>query len=238
MKVAIISDIHGNLDALSALTESYDELWVLGDLVNYGPEPGAVVDFVRKHATMVVRGNHDDAAGLNRDPRCSAPFKRMAKETLDFTLSALSPGQRAYLASLPLELHRTIDGAEFVLCHAAPSDPLYRYVPAKSPEWENELRGLKADFLLVGHTHTPFVESVGRSLIINPGSVGQPKAGSPQACYAVWDGAVELKRIDYDLNSMLRKIDRMPVSNEVKEDLKAVLRSGGFATATQTLVHK
>jgi putative phosphoesterase len=238
MKVAIISDIHGNLDALSALTESYDEFWVLGDLVNYGPEPGAVVDFVRKHATLVVRGNHDDAVGLNRDPHCSAPFKRMAKETMDFTLSVLSPDQRAYLASLPLELRRTIDGGEFFLCHAAPSDPLYRYVPAKSPEWESELRGLKTDFLLVGHTHTPFVESVGRSLIVNPGSVGQPKTGSPQACYAVWDGGVELKRIDYDLNSALRKIDRMPVSNEVREDLKAVLRSGGFATATQSLVHK
>ena len=108
MKVAIISDIHGNLEALSALIEPYDELWVLGDLVDYGPDPGAVVDFVRSHAAVVVRGNHDDAVGWNRDPRCSAPYREMAKETMDFTLSVLSAGQRSYLANLPL-IARSLD---------------------------------------------------------------------------------------------------------------------------------
>lgn len=236
MKIAIISDIHGNFDALSTVAESYDELWVLGDLVNYGPEPGAVVDFVRAHASAVVRGNHDDAVGFNRDPRCSEPYKRMAKETMDFTLSALSAEQRAYLADLPLQLRRTVNGVEFVLCHAAPSDPLYKYVPAHAPEWQDEVAGLDSGVLLVGHTHTPFVDSVGGSMVVNPGSLGQPKTGSPRACYALWNGGVELKSIEYDLNRTLGKIDHMPVSNEVKEDLKAVLRSGGFATATRSLV--
>jgi len=72
--------------------------WV--DLVNYGPDPAAVVDFVRAHAAIVIRGNHDDAVGFDRDPRCSAPYRAMAKETMDFSLSALSAGQRDYLASL------------------------------------------------------------------------------------------------------------------------------------------
>jgi protein phosphatase len=238
MKIAIISDIHGNLEALSALTESYDELWVLGDLVNYGPDPGAVVDFVRSQATVVVRGNHDDAVGFNRDPRCSAPYRAMAQETMEFTLSALSPEQRAYLAGLPLVVNRTVDDTEFVLCHAAPSGPLYKYVPANSPEWEREMEEIDADLLLVGHTHTPFVQTVGASLVVNPGSLGQPKTGSTKASYAIWDRGVVLRSIDYEMDLTLRKIDLMPVSKEVKEDLKAVLRSGGFATASQSLVQK
>jgi putative phosphoesterase len=238
MKIAIISDIHGNLEALTALTEPYDELWVLGDLVNYGPDPGAVVDFVRSHASIVVRGNHDDAVGFNRDPRCSAPYRAMAKETMDFTLSVLSADQRAYLASLPLFVNRTVDDTEFVLCHAAPSDALYKYLPANSLEWEREMEGIDADLLLVGHTHTPFVQTVGASLVVNPGSLGQPKTGSTKASYATWDRGIILRSIDYDIDRTLRKIDRMPVSSEVKEDLKAVLRSGGFATASQSRVQK
>jgi hypothetical protein len=64
MKIAIISDIHGNFDALSALPESYDELWVLGDLVNYGPEPGAVIDHIKSNAAVIVRGNHDHSTQI------------------------------------------------------------------------------------------------------------------------------------------------------------------------------
>lgn len=238
MKIAIISDIHGNLEALEALKEPYDELWVLGDLVNYGPDPGAVVDFVRANAAVVIRGNHDDAVGFNRDPRCSVPYRAMAKETMDFTLSALSKDQRAYLASLPLVDTLAVDNTKFLLCHAAPSDPLYKYIPANSPDWDREMESRDADLLLVGHTHTPFIQTVGASLVVNPGSIGQPKTGNPKACYAIWDGGVVLREIDYEIDKTLRKIDRMPVSSGVKEDLKAVLRSGGFETASISLVRK
>lgn len=232
MKIAIISDIHGNLEALRALTESYDQLWVLGDLVNYGPDPAAVVDFVRTHAAVVVRGNHDDAVGFNRDPRCSVPYRAMADETLRFSLSALSADQRSWLASLPLVVHRTADNTEFILCHAAPSDPLYKYIPANSPDWEREMERIGADLLFVGHTHTPFVQTVGESRVVNPGSLGQPKTGKPKACYAIWDRGVVLRQIDYEIDETVQKIDKMSVSAGVKEGLKAVLRSGGLETAS------
>ena len=90
MKILIISDIHGNFDALAALQETYDELWVLGDLVNYGPDPAAVIDFVRSKATVVVCGNHDYSIGFNQDPRCSARFREMAEATRRYTNSVLS----------------------------------------------------------------------------------------------------------------------------------------------------
>lgn len=228
MRIVIVSDIHGNAESLSTLPDRYDELWVLGDLVNYGPEPGVVVDFVRAHAEIVVRGNHDDAVGFNRDPRCSPAYRQMAKETMDYTRSVLSRDQMDYLAALPLTAERTVDGMKFLLCHAAPSDPLYKYVPANSALWEDELKLISADVLFVGHTHTPFVQNVGRQVVVNPGSLGQPKTGNTQACYAIWEGGAILQSANYELDKTLRKVDRMPVSPQVRNNLKAVLRSGGL----------
>ncbi len=235
MRIAIISDIHGNMESIAAFLEQtakepYDELWVLGDLVNYGPEPGAVIDFVRSHATVVVGGNHDHAVGLDRNPCCSAPYREMAKETMKFTRAALSSDQIQYLASLPLTVERVIDGTQFVLCHAAPSDPLYKYMPANSTEWEQEIDGLGTDFLLVGHTHTPFIRGVGTSVVANPGSLGQSKTGEAKICWAIWDQGVTLHSASYDVDRTLAKIDRMPIPESVREDLKAVLRSGGRLT--------
>ena len=82
MKIVIISDLHGNFDALSALPESCDELWVLGDLVDYGPQPREVMSFVRSHAAAVVRGNHDNAVGFDVDPRCNPRYHAMASATM------------------------------------------------------------------------------------------------------------------------------------------------------------
>ncbi len=236
MRIAIISDIHGNMESLSALTEPYDELWVLGDLVNYGPDPGAVIDFVRSHATVVVQGNHDRAVGCNEDPQCSPPYREMAKETMAFTRSVLSRDQIEYLASLPPMLERTVENTKFVLCHAAPSDPLYKYVPADSPQWEREMELVSADFLLVGHTHTPFIQSVGVSVVVNPGSLGQPKIRTPQACYAIWERGAVLRSTDYDIERTVGKVDRMPVPRWVRENLKAVLLTGGWSTTSGSRV--
>lgn len=236
MRIAIISDIHGNLESLSALTEPYDELWVLGDLVDYGPDPGAVIDFVRERATVVVRGNHDHAIGFKEDPRCSSPYREMAKETMQFTRSVLSRDQIDYLANLPLVVERTVANTKFVLCHAAPSDPLYKYLPANSPLWEREMELVSADFLLVGHTHTPFVQPAGVSVVVNPGSLGQPKTGMTKACYAIWENGIVLQQSNYELWRTLGKIDKMSVSTQVKEDLKAVLTSGGLSTSSASLI--
>src|SRR6185437_6640555 len=102
MKIALISDIHGNIEALTSLPETFDELWVLGDLVNYGPNPAEVVDFVREKASLVVRGNHDYAVGFGEDPRCSQPFREMAEATMQYTNSVLSRSQKEFLRDMPL----------------------------------------------------------------------------------------------------------------------------------------
>jgi protein phosphatase len=227
LKIVIVSDIHGNFDALSALRESYDELWVLGDLVNYGPEPAQVVDDIKSKATLVVRGNHDNSIGFNQDPRCSLPYIEMAEATRRFTDSVLDSSQKDFLRSLPVHERTTRRETRFYLCHAVPSDPLFGYCEAESERWATEIEDLSADILLVGHTHVPFVRSVGRCVVVNPGSLGQPKTESPEARYAVWDdGKIELKSYAYPVELALTKVQAMPIASSLRDDLSKILRTG------------
>jgi protein phosphatase len=229
MKIVIISDLHANLEALTALPEAYDELWVLGDLVNYGPNPAEVVDIVREKASLVVRGNHDHAIAFVEDPRCSAAFRAMAEATRGYTHSVLTQEQKEYLGHLPLNAGRVVGGCRFSLCHAVPSDPLYAYCGSDSPRWRQEVASLPAFTLLVGHTHLPFVLDIGGHPVVNPGSLGQPKHGAPRACYAVWeDGKIGLRSYAYPVQETIRKVMAMPLAEDIRRSLSDVLLFGGI----------
>jgi protein phosphatase len=227
MKIVVLSDIHGNLEALEAIKEPYDELWVLGDLVNYGPSPREVVDFIRRNATVVVRGNHDHAIGHGVAPRCSAPFRKIAKAMQAYSESVMSEGQKDFLRGLPLTAERLIEGRRFLLCHATPSDPLYKYCPLEDPQWATEVGSTSANVILAGHTHHAFQAQVQGCLVINPGSVGQSKQGVAEARYAVWEnGRFALKSQPYNTAETVRKVLCLPVSSSVASLLAGVLRSG------------
>ena len=227
MKVAIISDLHGNYEALRSLSEKYDELWVLGDLVNYGPEPAAVVDFIERNGTIVVRGNHDHAIGYDVDPRCTARYQKMADVTRKYTASVLNKHQKEYLRQLPLNLELQRQDTRFYVCHARPSDPLYGYCPEESQEWVQELQHVRADVLLVGHTHIPFVRRIGDRSVVNPGSLGQPKTGKSDACYALWeDGLFQLKSFAYPVQETVDRLKALGFPSDVEKDLIPVLQTG------------
>ena len=234
MKIVIISDIHGNIDALSALQESYDELWVLGDLVNYGPDPAPVIDYVRSRATVTVQGNHDHSIGFHEDPRCSARFRDMAEATRRFTDSALNFGEKHFLRNLPLDAELTRDGTRFYLCHAVPSDPLFGYCEAGAQRWRLELENVPADVVLVGHTHVPALRTIGQKVLANPGSLGQQKTGSPNACYAVWEGGkTELKSYPYPVEAVVSKVQGLPIKAALRDELSTILRTGAIPPALQ-----
>ncbi len=96
-----------------------------------------------------------------------------------------------------------------------------------SDRWQQEVGTIQADYLLVGHTHRPLIKRVGQTTVVNPGSLGQPKTGKPDACYAVWqDGHFELKQFPYALERALERIQHMPVPAEIQRDLSTVLRTG------------
>jgi putative phosphoesterase len=234
VRVLIVSDLHANIEAVESLPGGYDQLWVLGDLVTYGPDPAKVIDFVRRNASLVVRGNHDHSIGFGKDPRCSARFVSMAKATGRYTLSILSGEDRDYLRNLPLKATAQVDNTKFLLCHATPSDPLYEYRNEDSRLWITDETGSEADVVLVGHTHLPFRRPVDHRLIVNPGSVGQPKHGRPEACYAIWEeGRLTLSFASYPFEETIRKIRELPLSREVQEDLASVLRNGGMEASRQ-----
>jgi putative phosphoesterase len=228
MRIFIISDLHANLEALSALPRDYDELWVLGDLVNYGPNPAEVIDFVRSRASMIVRGNHDHSVAFDADCGCSPRFRAMAEATRDYTRSVLSEADKQFLRDLPTSACRKINGTVFFVCHATPSDLLYEYRPPDSPLWQHDEEASSgADVTLVGHTHLQFARRSGKRVVVNPGSLGQSKAGDPRARYAVWhDGEFELRALEYPFEATIKKIFSLPLPDQIKADLKTVLSTG------------
>jgi protein phosphatase len=225
--VLIISDLHANLEAIRSLPSDFDRLWVLGDLVNYGPNPAEVIEFVREKAAVVVRGNHDHSIGFDEDPQCSARFRAMAEETRRYTRSVLNQEQRAYLRNLPLKATVEVERVRFLMCHAAPSDPLFEYRREESPLWLADEVASGIDIELVGHTHVPFRRFLETRLVANPGSVGQPKHGRAEACYAIWrDRRISLESVPYDVEQTVEKLRRLSLSAAVFEDLAFVLRNG------------
>ncbi|MGC9158299.1 MAG: metallophosphoesterase family protein [Terracidiphilus sp.] len=232
MKIVILSDLHGNLAALKAFPElDYDQLWCVGDLVDYGPRPGETIAWVKDRARRVVRGNHDHAAGLGADPQCSQPFRKLAAETLRYTLQVCTRAELEFLRDLPVFEQASVSAAgrvfRFYLVHAIPSEPLFGYCPEASERWLDEVQRIDADVLVVGHTHTPFIRAIGKTTIVNPGSLGQPKTGRPLACYAVWeDGRITLKEYAYPVEETIRQIQEMPLAAGAQQALISVLQKG------------
>lgn len=227
MKLVIIADIHGNLDALAALPEDYDELWVLGDQVNYGPQPAEVVEFVRARAALAVQGNHDHAAAHDDDSRWSNRFRALAEATRRHSSAALTEDQKAYLRALPAQAQAERGGCRFHLVHATPDDPFYGRRTADDPAWAADLAALDCDVLLTGHSHKPFLRRIGGKTVLNPGSLGQPRNGQIQACYAVWqDGDAQLKSFAYPVESTIAKLKALAFAPAVEAHLITILTTG------------
>jgi putative phosphoesterase len=232
MRILVISDLHANWPALDAVlaAEPFDRLFVIGDLVSYGPHPREVVDFVERRADLVVRGNHDNALGLGEDCRCAPSSKPLAEATRAVHRELLSPEQVMWLGRLPLTAIAREAGSSFYAVHASPRDHLFRYtlVPsAPDDHLRHELRGVRADYVLLGHTHFPMVRQAGRRVVLNPGSVGQPRDGDRRAAYAVIeDGNVTLKRVAYDIERTVRDLKRLPLDGSVVDRLTAILQAG------------
>jgi predicted phosphodiesterase len=234
MLIAVLSDVHSNLRALEAVLAdlgSTDALWHLGDVVGYGPEPQAVVDRLREAGAVGVRGNHDDAAGGGESIEFFNPDGYRAME---WTRTRIDERTRLYLTSLPET--RVPSGSDFTLAHGSPSDPIWEYLDSPGVAGRN-LTAFETRYCMVGHTHVPRVfrevprggaaapevrrmELIrlggdgrlaldDRRLIVNPGSVGQPRDGDPRASYLLVDTAaaqITWHRVAYDLKATQQAI--------------------------------
>ena len=230
MRIIIISDVHANLAALEAVQEPYDVLLCLGDLVDYGPQPGEAIQWVRERAFTVIRGNHDQALAYDMDCGCAPVMKEASVTTRTWHTQILSAEDKQYLRGLPLSAHVELGGATFFLAHASPTGDLYKYLrPEVTDEvLEEEIRGIDADYVFIGHTHLPMIRHLGKTIIVNPGSVGQPRHGDPRACYVVWeDGEVRFCRSAYDTSQTIAALAQAPLPGPVITKLTSILRTGG-----------
>lgn len=209
MLVAVLSDVHGNLPALEAVLAdmgSVDAILCCGDLVGYYPDVAEVVARLRGLGARTVRGNHE----LMATGALPVPPERAGYYGIDRTRRALSEEQLAWIAALPpaLELHR--DGLAVEVRHASPWDE-ETYLYPGSPA----LAGITLPdgrWLFLGHTHHPMRVRAGSGVVVNPGSVGQPRDWNPKAAYGVLDtasGRWEQRRVAYDHRAYQRRLERM-----------------------------
>ena len=222
MHYAIIADIHANLAAFTAVLDDIEhqrgvqEVWCLGDIVGYGPDPHQCLELLRQYNHICVAGNHDWAAIGKID---TSYFNPDAATACHWTARQLNAEDIQYLESLPPVIQRN----DFTLAHGSPREPIWEYLLSTSDAEEN-FAYFESQFCLVGHSHVPLIFESGEDgacslkefpdnttltlsnnrLIINPGGVGQPRDGDPRASYAIYDSetrTVMRYRIPYDIGT-------------------------------------
>jgi putative phosphoesterase len=210
-RLAVISDVHSNLEALHAVLGAIEgeDVYCLGDSVGYGANPNEVLQLLRDRGAKAVMGNHDQAAVTGETGRFNA---RAAMAAL-WTRGRLERENMNYLQGLPLELREEFDGANAYMAHGSPDDRIWEYVDPRSHMdlFAHYLSKTGCVLVALGHTHVPYSWSGEAGRVFNPGSVGQPRDGDPRASYAVVtvDGgavALDLRRVEYDARGAARKI--------------------------------
>ncbi len=225
MRTAILTDIHANLEALTACLESakaqkVDRFVCLGDTVGYGADPNAACDLVRQHCQFAVLGNHDAAVAGRMD---YSYYYAAAREVLDWTALQLSPENLEWLRSLPYQHGE----GEVTFGHASPRDPAaFEYVFALEQAEDLVIRAEHlAPLTFIGHSHLQrafllgatvkdvWAERVriehGSKYLCSIGSCGQPRDYDPRSCFGIWDDqerTVEYHRVAYDAEKTARKI--------------------------------
>jgi predicted phosphodiesterase len=233
MKIAIISDIHANIEALEAILadanrQKADEIVCLGDIVGYGANPNECIDIIKKTCSLIILGNHDAAAvGLLSTDH----FNVHAKIAIDWTAENLLPEAKAFLRSLPLKENKH----SHAFVHATPYEPNMWYYITSLEEAAFNFQFFETVFCFVGHTHIPIIivlenekevyvhqgvdinyaDMKQARFLINVGSVGQPRDRNPKSCYGILDTDAlkfEYRRVSYDITKTqgkMRKI-KMP----------------------------
>lgn len=211
MKIGLISDLHANAPAVRSvisdlISKEPDEIFCAGDIVGYYPFPDETIDIIDSKRIYSVKGNHDEAL-LTGD---TTGFSIHAARAIDWTRRNISERSISLLSELPTSLRRDVDGVDLSMVHGSPRIPLNEYISPNDvtdrriKSWFDEV----PDVLVLGHTHKPFKKRVDGVLVINPGSVGQPRDDDPRSAYAIIDtesGRVNFFRTSYDIEQTAEK---------------------------------
>ena len=230
MKTAILSDFHGNATALSGVLkeirkEGLTKIFITGDFIGYYYQPDKIFKLLRSWEWEGVIGNHDAIlrdfiSGKNNQ---MDTYRTSYGRALDVAIKKLSKKDKQLLISLPERREITIDGKKILLCHGSPwrnDEYLYHDSPAEIFE---KIASLGYDFVILGHTHHPLLKKVGRCIIVNPGSVGQPRDEGSNSSWAVADfatGVVNFRRTRFDPSKVIKEAEMYdPGLNYLKEVL-------------------
>ena len=220
MKIAIISDIHGNYAAFQTVwkkIKNYQLILNAGDFTGYYPDINPVINQLKVKKVKNILGNHDrylieKNLPIDINPAVVAPFEDNLKNITSPNL--------AFLKNLPQNEIFNINGLKIGLYHGSPFDP-DEYIYPDQPL--DRFKNLKLDVLILGHTHWPMVKTVGKMMIVNSGSVGQPRDYDNRASYAILDTKnkkAKIERIRYDFEKTIRKIKKLKFSPQLIEILR------------------
>ncbi len=219
--IGLISDIHGNIAALTAVFEQLKAMNVstvvcLGDTAGYYNRINECCTMLRDRDVMAIMGNHDRY--LTTDAVC--PRSQSATRCLQHQAGIIAPDHLQWLRSLPSS---AVVAAKVNVVHGGWNDPLEEYM-WPSPDY---FSGLQGSCFASGHTHIPVVWTDGEKSYCNPGSVGQPRDGDPRASFAVWDGgSFAVHRVEYDVAATQRSMSEAGFESYYFENLSRGLRIG------------
>ncbi|MFZ5969267.1 MAG: metallophosphoesterase family protein [Bacillota bacterium] len=222
-RVAFISDIHGNMEALEAVIRDIEtkgialsDVYCLGDLVGYGPRPNEVIAYIQDHQIQCILGNYDEAVGFFL-PSCGCSIesetdKIRAQNSLEWTSMHTTEENKWFLRNLDEQVVIEEEGFKLLLTHGS-SYSINDYVYEEDTEKQEEIaEEIEEDIMVFGHTHFPYIKKVHNKILINVGSVGRPKDGDCRACYCILDIKkdinVEFVRVPYDVERVAKEIEQ------------------------------
>lgn len=233
-RVAVITDVHGNLPALQAVLAELDgrgvgELYCGGDLVGYGPHPNQVCRLIEERGIPTIYGNYDYAIGRDLED-CGCAYvdrhdRELGQRSVEWTLANTDSRSKAFMRELPFDLRFDLGPSRVRLVHGSPrkvNEYLFEEKPARL--YERLAREAGCDVLVFGHTHKPWIHEYGGVRFVNCGSVGKPKDGDPRAAFALLelrDGQVvaSIERVAYDADAVAREVAAAGLPEEYAEKL-------------------
>ena len=235
-RVAVITDIHGNLPALEATLAAIDGLGIEdvycgGDLVGYGPHPNEVCALIQERAIPTIYGNYDYAIARDLED-CGCAYitphdKEIGQQSVDWTLAHTDQASKDFMRELPFDLRFEVGERRIHLVHGSPrkvNEYLFEDKPART--FERIAAAAECDVLVFGHTHKPWIHSYGGVLFVNCGSIGKPKDGDPRGAFAVLtEGAdaptVTIERVEYDARAVADEVAAVGLPVEFADKLVA-----------------
>lgn len=235
MRIAVIADIHSNIFALNEVlldidNRNADLVVCMGDLVGYAPYPNEVIDTIRENKILTIKGNYDEAVGEElMICGCDYPDPKDAENagiSLNWTIDETTEDNKAFLRGLPKEVVMAFDGKTIRFVHGSPRK-INEYLKENSKEAEEVMAAFTEDILVCGHTHKPYSKMYGSKMLVNAGSAGKPKTGTPNPNYVVIDlkgekAVVEIYEVEYDYEKTAQAIEQ----NGLPKEFAEIIRTG------------